>query len=39
MVFGYSWADQLKFWHFGLGAVVTVIAGLELWQEWQKADR
>jgi hypothetical protein len=39
MVFGYSWADQLKLWHFGLGAVVTVIAGLELWQEWQKADR
>ena len=39
MVFGYSWADQLKFWHFGLGAVVTVIAGLELWQERQKADR
>ena len=39
MVFGYSWADQLKLWHFGLGAMVAIIAGVELWQERLKTDR
>jgi hypothetical protein len=35
LVLGYAWAGQLRFWHFALGAVVAVLAVLELWQDWR----
>jgi hypothetical protein len=37
LILGYSAAGQLRFWHFGLGALVTIIALVELWQDRQKA--
>jgi hypothetical protein len=37
LIFGYSAAGQLRYWHFGLGALVTIIALVELWQDRQKA--
>jgi hypothetical protein len=36
LIFGYSAAGQLRFWHFGLGALVTIIALVELWQDRQR---
>jgi hypothetical protein len=27
--------SQVRFWHFVLGALVAVIAGIELWQDRQ----
>jgi hypothetical protein len=34
-VFDYASAGQLRFWHFALGAVVALLAVLELWQDWK----
>jgi hypothetical protein len=37
LIFSYSAAGQLRFWHFCLGALVTIIALVELWQDRKKA--
>ena len=34
-VYGYADAGQLRFWHFALGALVALLAVLELWQDWK----
>jgi len=33
-IFGYADAGTLRYWHFVLGAVVVLLAVLELWQDW-----
>jgi hypothetical protein len=39
-VFGYAGAGELRYWHFVLGALVALLAGLELWQDWRlKGDQ
>jgi SPW repeat len=38
MIFGYSTNGVLRFWHFGLGALVVLLAVLELWQDWNLSD-
>ena len=35
-VFGYAAAGTLRYWHFALGALVTLLAVLELAQDWSK---
>ena len=35
---GYAGTGQLMAWHFGLGALVSSLAILELWQGWQSSD-
>lgn len=35
-VFLYAWSDNLRFWHFGPGAVVLLLAVLELLQDWKE---
>ena len=37
-VFGYANAGTLRYWHFTLGAVVVLLAVLELWQDWKLSD-
>lgn len=34
-VLGYAQAGQLRWWHFFLGALVMILALLELWQDWR----
>jgi hypothetical protein len=34
--FGYAGAGQLRVWHFVLGALVTIVAVAELWQDRPK---
>ncbi len=36
--FGYAEAGALRYWHFVLGAVVVLLAALELWQDWKLSD-
>ena len=38
-VFGYAGTGTLRIWHFVLGAVVVLLAALELWQDWKLSDR
>jgi hypothetical protein len=38
-VFGYAGTGMLQYWHFGLGAVVVLLAVLELWQDWTLSDK
>ena len=35
---GYAGAGTLRYWHFGLGAAVTLLALLELVQDWRQGD-
>ena len=35
---GYAKAGQLRYWHFALGALVALLAGLALWQDWNASD-
>jgi hypothetical protein len=37
--FGYDGAGSLRLWHFIAGAVVAMLALLELWQDRRTADR
>lgn len=32
-IFDYAHQDHLRFWHWGLGAIVSILAILELWQD------
>jgi SPW repeat len=36
-VFGYAGSGSLRFVHWGLGASVALLGGLELWQDWRKS--
>ena len=38
-IFDYAHQDHLRFWHWGLGALVSVLAIFELWQDWNKPSR
>jgi hypothetical protein len=38
-VFGYAEAGVLRYWHFVLGAIVALIAVLELWQDWKLSEK
>lgn len=37
-IFGYA-ESALAVWHFGLGAVVVLLAALQLWQDWKLNNR
>jgi hypothetical protein len=37
-LFAYAEAGQLRWWHFALGALVALLAILELWQDWRPSD-
>lgn len=37
--FGYAEAGALRYWHFALGAIVALLAALELWQDWSLSDK
>jgi hypothetical protein len=37
-IFHYAHQNHLRFWHWTLGAVVSMLALLELWQDWNRAD-
>ena len=37
-VLGYTWA-ALSTWHFALGGIVTLLAAIELWQDWTLSDK
>ena len=37
-IFDYAHQDHLRFWHWALGPIVSVLALLELWQDWNRAD-
>ncbi len=37
--FGYAEAGTLRYWHFMLGAMVVVLAIVELWQDWRLSDK
>jgi len=38
-IFGYAGTGMLQYWHFGLGAVVVLLAATELWQDWKLSDK
>ncbi len=38
-VFGYANSGELRYWHFALGAVVALLAVIELWQDWNLSDK
>ena len=37
-IFDYAHQDHLRFWHWALGAIVSILALFELWQDWNRAD-
>ena len=37
--FGYAEAGTLRYWHCMLGAMVVVLAIVELWQDWRLSDK
>jgi hypothetical protein len=37
-IFDYAHQDHLRLWHWVLGPIVSVLALLELWQDWNRAD-
>jgi SPW repeat len=38
-IFGYVGSGMLQYWHFGLGAIVVLLAAIELWQDWMLSDK
>ena len=38
-IFGYSHDGLLRFWHSSLGALVVLLAALQLWQDWKLSDQ
>ncbi len=38
VMLGYAKAGQLRYWHFALGTLVALLAGLALWQNWNASD-
>lgn len=37
-ILGYADSGELRSWHLALGALVVVLAALELWQDWNPSD-
>jgi hypothetical protein len=37
-IFGYAADGVLRFWHLILGALTVMLAGVELWQDWNLTD-
>jgi O-antigen/teichoic acid export membrane protein len=37
-IFDYAHQDHLRFWHWALGAIVSLLALFELWQDWNRPD-
>ncbi len=37
-VLSYDGEGQARFWHWGLGGLVALLAALEIWQDWQGSD-
>ena len=37
-IFHYAHQDHLRFWHWALGAIVSILALFELWQDWNRTD-
>jgi hypothetical protein len=37
-IFGYADTGTLRYWHFGLGTVIALLAALELRQDWKLSD-
>ena len=38
-IFDYAQSGALRYWHFILGAIVVLLAALELWQDWTLSDK
>ncbi len=38
-VFGYAGTGELRYWHFVLGALVVLLAVMELWQDRNLSDK
>jgi hypothetical protein len=38
-IFDYAKSGTLRSWHFFLGAILVLIATLELWQDWTQSDQ
>jgi hypothetical protein len=38
-LFGYADAGTLRYWHFALGALVALLAVVELWQDWKLNEK
>jgi ABC-type branched-subunit amino acid transport system permease subunit len=38
-IFSYAGDGMLRYWHFALGALVALLAILELWQDWNRSDQ
>ncbi|HEX9469160.1 MAG TPA: SPW repeat protein [Bradyrhizobium sp.] len=38
-IFGYSGDGMLRFYHSTLGALVVLLAALQLWQDWNLSDQ
>jgi hypothetical protein len=38
IIFHYAHQDHLRLWHWALGAVVSMLAVFELWQDWGRRD-
>ena len=37
-IFHYAHQDHLRYWHWALGATVSILAVFELWQDWGRRD-
>jgi 4-amino-4-deoxy-L-arabinose transferase-like glycosyltransferase len=37
-IFHYAHQDHLRYWHWALGAAVSILAVFELWQDWGRRD-
>lgn len=37
-IFDYAHQHHLRFWHWALGAILSVLALFELWQDWDRAN-
>ena len=37
-IFDYLHQSHLRFWHWSLGAIISLLALLELWQAWNRSD-
>ena len=37
-IFHYAHQYHLRFWHWALGGIVTVLALFELWQDWDREE-
>jgi hypothetical protein len=37
--FDYAETGALRYWHFILGAIVVLLAALQLWQDWRFSDK